>query len=141
MQEEEKSFIVQLREAGAEYLQAKLQLTKVQAFGKIARVTGIVFSMLIIALLACFTVLFVGLMLGFLIADLLSSNAIGFSVVGALFVILLTVLVLKRESLLEKPITEKIIQELFEDENDDAKTESSDSIIEHHAREGEADQP
>lgn len=140
MQEEEKSFIVQLREAGAEYLQAKLQLTKVQAFGKIARVTGIVFSMLIIALLACFTVLFVGLMLGFLIADLLSSNAIGFSVVGALFVILLTVLVLKRESLLEKPITEKIIKELFEDENDDDKTESSDSILKHHPREVEADQ-
>lgn len=116
MQEEEKSFLIHLREAVADYLQARLQLTKVQAFEKIAKVTGIVFSMLIVALLACFTVLFVGLMLGFLIADLTHSNAIGFSVVGGLFIIMLAFLIIKREGILEKPIAEKIIKELFEDD-------------------------
>jgi len=121
MQEEEKSFLTQLREAVADYLQVRLQLTKVQAFEKIAKVTGIVFSLLIIALLSCFTILFVGLMLGFLIADLTNSNAIGFSVIGVLFISMLAFLALKRESILEKPIAEKIIKELFEDDAEETK--------------------
>ena len=113
--EEEKSFLSQLRDAGAAYFQAKLELTKIQAYEKIAKVTGVVFSLLIISLLACFTILFVGLMLGFLISDLVGSNAIGFSVIGVVFIILMVILVMKRESILEKPITEKIIVELFEE--------------------------
>ena len=110
---EEKTFLAQLRDAGADYFMARLQLTKVQAFEKIARITSIVFSLFIIALLACFTVLFLGMMLGFLIAELFDSNALGFSAVGVLFVLMLIV---KRESFLEKPIAEKIIKELFEEE-------------------------
>lgn len=113
---EEKTFLAQLRDAGADYFMARLQLTKVQAFEKIARITSIVFSLFIIALLACFTVLFVGMMLGFLIAELFDSNALGFSAVGVLFVLMLTLLIVKRESFLEKPIAEKIIKELFEEE-------------------------
>ena len=118
MEDEPKSFLTQLRDAGAEYLQAKVQLTKVQAFEKIARVTGIVFSLLIVVLLSCFTVVFIGLMLGFLIADLTHSNAIGFSVIAGIFILLLIILVVKRESILEKPIAEKVVKELFEEENE-----------------------
>lgn len=116
-EEEEKSFIWQLRDAGAEYLQARLQLSRVQVFGKIAKVTAVILSFLIIALLACFTVVFIGLMSGFLLADLFDSNAIGFSIVGGLFILSLIVLFVKRESALEKPMTNKIIQALFEDDN------------------------
>lgn len=118
MEDESKSFLTQLREAGTEYLEAKVQLTKVQAFEKISRVTGIVFSLLIIVLLSCFTVVFIGLMLGFLIADLTHSNAIGFSVIAGVFMLFLIILVLKRESILEKPIAEKVVKELFEEENE-----------------------
>lgn len=116
-EEEQKSFIWHLREAGAEYLQARLQLSRLQLFGKIAKVTAVILSFLIIGLLACFTVVFLGLMSGFLLADLFGSNALGFSIVGVVFIILLILLIVKRESALEKPMTNKIIQALFEDDN------------------------
>lgn len=124
MEEEEKSFIWQLKDAGAEYLQAKLQLTRAQAFGKISKVTAIIVSFLIIALLACFTILFVGLMLGFLISDFVGSNAIGFSIIGVLFIAMLILMVVKRESMLEKPLNIRIIKELFEDDDNDSMTET-----------------
>ncbi|MBK9730097.1 MAG: hypothetical protein IPO83_02220 [Chitinophagaceae bacterium] len=124
MEEEEKSFIWQLKDAGAEYLQAKLQLTRAQAFGKISKVTAIIMSFLIIALLACFTILFVGLMLGFLISDFVGSNAIGFSIIGVLFIAMLILMVVKRESMLEKPLNIRIIKELFEDDDNDSMTET-----------------
>lgn len=111
-----KNFIEQLRDAGMEYFEARLQLTKVQAYDKIAKVSSVIFSLFIIALLGCFTILFLGLMIGFLIADLLDSNAIGFTVVGIFFSLMLIVLIVKRETILEKPIGEKIIKELFEEE-------------------------
>lgn len=120
-----KSVLSQLRDAGSEYFQARLQLTKLQAFEKIARVTGIVFSLLIISLVGCFTIVFVGLMSGFLISDLTNSNAIGFSVVGVLFVILFIILIINREKLLEKPIAEKVVRELFEDETPEAENKST----------------
>ncbi len=113
---EEKTFLAQLRDAGADYFMARLQLTKVQAFEKIARITSIIFSLFIIALLACFTVLFLGMMLGFLIAELFDSNALGFTAVGLFFVLMLILLIVKREAFLEKPIAGKIIKELFEEE-------------------------
>ena len=125
MTEDKKSILTQLREAGAEYLHARLQLTKLQAYEKIARITGIVFSFLIISLLACFTILFAGLMLGFVISDLVHSNAIGFSVIGVAFIILFIFLVMKRETILEKPIAEKVIKELFEEPEDDDTPEES----------------
>ena len=118
MRTEGKSLLEQLRDAGMEYLQAKVQLTKVQAYEKIARISGVFFSLLIISLLACFTVLFVGLMFGFLLSGLFNSTAIGFSIVAGVFIIMLVVLVIKREAILEQPISEKIVKELFEDEND-----------------------
>jgi hypothetical protein len=112
-----------LRDAGSEYLQARLQLTKLQAFEKIARVTGIIFSMMIISLVGCFTIVFVGLMGGFLLSDLTHSNAIGFSIVGVLFVLLFVILIINREKLLEKPIAEKVVRELFEDESPESGNE------------------
>ncbi|MBX7109748.1 MAG: hypothetical protein K1X61_13935 [Chitinophagales bacterium] len=124
-EEEEKSFIRQLHDAGKEYLEARWQLARLQTFGKIAKVTAIILSFLIIALLACFTVVFVGLMSGFLLADLFDSNAIGFSIVGGLFILLLILLILKRESILEKPMTDKIIKALFEEEREANQPESS----------------
>lgn len=128
----DKNFIEQLRDAGMEYFEARLQLTKVQAYDKIAKVTSVIFSLFIIALLGCFTILFLGMMIGFLIADLLDSNAIGFTVVGVFFSLMLIVLIVKRETILEKPIGEKIIKELFEEERKlhhetDSDSETSDT--------------
>lgn len=128
----DKNFIEQLRDAGMEYFEARLQLTKVQAYDKIAKVTSVIFSLFIIALLGCFTILFLGMMIGFLIADLLDSNAIGFTVVGVFFSLMLIVLIVKRETILEKPIGEKIIKELFEEERKlhqetDRDSETSDT--------------
>lgn len=119
MEEGEKSFFSRLKEAGTDYLEARLQLTRLQAFEKISKVTAIILSFLVIALLACFAVLFAGLMFGFLLADFLHSNALGFTIIGVVFILLLFIIIVKRESMLEKPLTERIIKELFEEDYDD----------------------
>ena len=126
MADDEKSHFEQLKNAGEEYVRAKLELTKLQAFEKIAKVAGVFSSMLIVSLVACFTVVFIGLMLGFVLSDLFNSNAIGFSIIGVLFLAFFLVIAIKRKTLLEKPIVETVIRELFNDEDGDGLPDISD---------------
>ena len=125
-----KTYFEEVKEAGEEYLKAKLELTKVQAFEKIARVTGVFSSLLILSLVASFTVLFLGMMIGFLLAEIFKSNAIGFSIIGILFLLFFLIIAFRRKSMLERPIVETVIKELFDEENRERLRDAIDPVKE-----------
>src|SRR4030095_11779980 len=119
MDGENRNFFEDLKDTVIDYLQAKARLTKIQAFEKMARVLGVIFLFFVIFIFFCFVVIFTGLMLGFLLADLTNSNALGFSIVAVLFIIVLIILVVRRKSMLERPVMENIAKVLFEDDDED----------------------
>jgi len=99
------------------YLQARGKLTKIQAYEKIAKITGVMVSFIILAFIVVFVIIFVLIMVGSWIYDLTGSAAIGFSSVALLVVGLFVFLLLKRKTMLEIPVSRGVITALYEEED------------------------
>jgi len=113
------SFFSEIKQLVIEYFEAKIQLYKIGAYEKIAKVTAVLFSSIIIALLVFFLLFFLSISGGFYFGALLNSNALGFLLIFGIYLILLVFIVVFKKKLLEKYIIDKVIEQLFEkDEND-----------------------
>ncbi|MFY9309439.1 MAG: phage holin family protein [Bacteroidia bacterium] len=112
----EPSFFSELKQLITDYFEARIALLKINVYEKIARVTAVLFSSIIIALILFFLVFFLSISAGFYFGSLLNSNAWGFLIVFGFYLILLVVILIFRKKLLEKYIIDKVIQTLFEKE-------------------------
>jgi len=106
----------ELREEFTAYLRARAQLTKLEAYEKIAKVTGVMISFIILAFLVAFVIIFILIMIGSWIVQLTGSVAIGFSSVALLVIGLFIFLSVKRKSVLEKPVSRRVLEALLDDE-------------------------
>jgi hypothetical protein len=113
---EQPSFFAELKQLIIEYLESKLKLLKIAAYEKIAKVTAVVFSSILIAFSIFFMFFFLNIAGGFFFGELLNSNAYGFLVMFGIYFTIFLLLVLFRKKLVEKFIINKIIQKLFEKE-------------------------
>lgn len=113
---EQPSFIAEIKQLITDYLEARVQLIKINAYEKIAKVTAILFSSVIIALVAFFLLFFLSISGGFYFSTLLNSSALGFLIVFGFYLILFVFVLLYRKKLLEKYIIDKVIESLFEKE-------------------------
>jgi hypothetical protein len=108
------------------YLQARAQLTKIQAYEKIAKVTSVMISFFILALLAGLMLVFALLMLGVWISELTHSVGLGSTSVAAAVIGLFIYLSIKRKQVLEKPLSNRIIEALYEEEDFSKQSNPSD---------------
>lgn len=116
----EKSPIIgELRQLITEYFDARLKLVKLEAFEKIAKVTAVLFSSLVVALLAFFLLFFLSMSAGFYLGKIFDSLALGFLTVTGLYLILFVMVMLMKKDLLENILIERIIGELTRKEGED----------------------
>lgn len=116
----EKSPVVsELRQLITEYFDARLKLIKLETFEKIAKVTAVLFSSLVVALLGFFLLFFLSMSLGFYLGKVFDSMALGFLSVTGLYLILFMLVLFMKKDLLEKFLIERIIGELIKKEDDD----------------------
>lgn len=106
----------EVREDVATYLRARAQLTKLEAYEKIAKVVGVIVSFFILALLVGFVIVSILIMIGSWIGELTGSSSIGYSSVAFLVVGLFIFLSVKRKSVLEKPISNWVVEALVDEE-------------------------
>ncbi|MGZ4049692.1 MAG: phage holin family protein [Bacteroidia bacterium] len=116
---EQPSFFKDLKKIILDYFEAKLKLYKIGAYEKIAKVTAVLFSSIVIALLGFFLLFFLSISAGFFFAGLFHSNTIGFLTVFGIYLILLIILIVFRKKILEKYIADKVIEQLMEQEDHD----------------------
>ena len=116
---QEPSFFDELKQIIIAYFEAKIQLYKIGAYEKIAKVTATLFSSIVITLLCFFMLFFLSISGGFFFGGLLNSNGLGFLIIFGIYVILLIFVIIYRKRLLEKYITDKVIEQLFEKGEDD----------------------
>jgi len=116
---EQPSFFQELKQLVIDYFEAKIQLYKIGAYEKIAAVTAVFFSSIIILLFGSFLLFFFCICLGFYIGELLNSNALGFLIVFGIYLLLFIMIILFRKKLLEKFIVDKVIESLFEKKEND----------------------
>lgn len=115
MEKDLRSWWNEVKEDVAAYLKARGNLTKIQAYEKVGKVTGVMVSFLILALLASFVLICLLVLVGSWIGELTHSNVIGFSVVAGLAAAIFILLLVKRKRWLETPVTIKVIEALYED--------------------------
>lgn len=116
---EKSPVISELRQLITEYFDARLKLIKLETFEKIAKVTAVLFSSLVVALLAFFLLFFLSMSAGFYLGKIFDSLALGFLAVTGLYLILFVLVMLMKKDLLENFLIERIIGELTKKEGDD----------------------
>ncbi len=116
---EKPTVINELRQLITEYFDARLKLIKLETFEKIAKVTAVLFSSLVVALLGFFLLFFLSMSLGFYLGKVFDSLTLGFLAVTGLYLLLFVVVLLMKKDLMEKFLIERIIGELTKNEGDD----------------------
>lgn len=118
MEHEPVDFFQELKVLVAEYLSARIQLLKFEIFEKTAKISAVLFSSLVIAMLGSLIVFFLSIALGFYLGSLLNSLGTGFLVVTGFYVLLLLPFIFFRKNWIEKTIVNKVIEQLMEKEED-----------------------
>jgi len=110
----EEQFFSESKKKVEQYIYDRVLLIKLQVVEKISRIVAKFFSALIIALLAFFVLLFISLVAAYFFAELTGSFYIGFGIVAAFYIILFVVVLMTRKGLVEKKITDEIIETIFD---------------------------
>jgi len=116
---EQTSFFTEIKQLLIDYSEAKIQLYKIGAYEKIAQITATLFSSVITALFCFFLLFFLSVSGGFYFGGLFESNALGFLIIFGIYLILFVLMIFFKKKLLEKFIIDKVIEQLFEKENND----------------------
>ncbi|MFL9482261.1 phage holin family protein [Chitinophagaceae bacterium LWZ2-11] len=125
MEQQEQAFFTESRKKVEEYVQDRILLMRLQIVEKVSRLSAMLFSGIIIALLSFFILLFISIMAGYLFASLTGSLYIGFGIVALFYIILLIVIIKLKKRVIDKTVTDIVIKVFFdkvEEENDDEKT-------------------
>ena len=117
--ESEEKFFSESKKKIEQYVQDRLLLLKLQTVEKGSQLVAKLFSALIIALLAFFILLFLSIMAGYFFAHLTGSLYIGFAIVASVYIILLLVVLKLRKRIIERKVTDEIIETIFDKTNEE----------------------
>jgi hypothetical protein len=121
----QQDFFTESKQAIEKYVQYRLLLIKLQAVEKISRLSGAMFTGLLIGILSFFIILFLSIMAAWYFGELLGSTFKGFGIICAFYVLVLILILIFRKRVLQKTITNTVINILFEqteEEHDDTNT-------------------
>lgn len=121
----DENFFTESKQKVEEYVKDKLLLLKLEAIEKISRVAGSLFAGLLVALFSFFLIMFLSIMLGYFLGELLHHMFWGFGIVAGLYLLLLVIVIVFKRQLFEGPIINMMIEIFFEKkkEKPDHKTE------------------
>ncbi len=98
------------------YALLRAEYYKLKAVEKLSDVFSTFFSFLILVLLAMFTILFIGLALGFYLNYCFNSVYMGFVITAGFYVLFFILLSSFTNQLVKKPIMNMIIKAIFKNE-------------------------
>ena len=119
MEDEKEDFFPELKLLVSDYLAARLRLIKYEVYEKSAKISAMLFSSLVIAMLASMILFFLSIALGFYLGSVLESYGTGFMIVTGFYIILLMPFILFRKNWIEKSIINSVIERLMEKEEDE----------------------
>ena len=113
-----EDFFTESRKELEKYVQDRILLLKMQASEKTARLVALLFTVLMIALLGFFILLFLSIMAGYYFAEITGSLFSGFGIVAAFYVAIMVLLILTRKWF-NKKIINTVISIFFEKTDED----------------------
>lgn len=113
-----KSFFTDLKKLVAEYIETRLQLVKVSAYEKLAKILSAFFAGLILVIMFFVVIVAFIFFLGAWLNEIFNSRFIGFAIVAVAYFVFFVLLLYFRKQLIEKYFTKIFIRILFnEDEH------------------------
>ena len=97
----------ELKQLIADYVEARIELIKLDVFEKVAKVTAALFSSVVVALLGFFLLFFLSMSAGFYLARLFDSQAVGFLIVTSFYFLLFGFFPLNQKNPATKPTISK----------------------------------
>lgn len=113
-----KSQLNELRTETTAYVNVRLEVLKLTIYEKSAKLTSAFASSMVMAFVGFFFILFVFLAAANWIGEMMNSLAAGYGIVALFYLVLLLVFMALRKNYFEKPIIDKVIEVLMEDENE-----------------------
>jgi len=110
----QQDFFADTKLAVENYVENRILLIKLQATEKISKLAGAMFSGLLIAVISFFIILFISMMIAWYFGQLLDNVYLGFGIISAFYIVLLILLLVFRKKVLEKTITNTVINIFFE---------------------------
>lgn len=135
MEKDAGKIFVELKEDITTYAGLKLRFLKLTAIERAARLMAVLSHGIILMLLVFFTVLFLFIALGFYLGELLDDTSLGFLIVGGIYLLLTFIAIGVRGRIREKLMNMMIEAIMANDDDDDTKDKSTDTVGKDSARE------
>lgn len=99
------------------YAATNIEIVKLEVANRSSVLVSKLLSKLYLGIIVFMFVLFLSLGIGLFLSELLEKNYLGFGIVTSFYLLLAIIFSLGRKKLLEKPIRENFIKELFRNDN------------------------
>ena len=99
MEKDSNAIFRKLKEDISAYVELKLELLKLNTYESVGKVIAVLSYSVILLCIAFFAILFIFLAFGFYISELCGSTSIGFAVVALLYLLLIGIIVLNKNSI------------------------------------------
>jgi len=123
MEEQKPGFFEETQELVEDYVGNRIQLLKLQAAEKSAKIVSLLLTVLVMALLCFFILLFLSMTAGYFLAQKTGSLFTGFGIVAIFYVLLLGVVLYLRKRFLDKYISDTVVRIFFDTTAEDDITE------------------
>lgn len=129
MENDPEKIFAYLREEVSNYAGLRLRLLKLMAIERAAGFLSALSHSLVLLLLAFFTILFLFIALGFYLGDVLGSVALGFLIVGGIYLVLTLVFVVAKSGIRMQLMNAFVdaLQTNDADDDNDEENKSADS--------------
>jgi hypothetical protein len=96
-----------------DYLETKMELTKLKTIDKSADVLSSVLVMVSIIFIASLVIFFISVAFALLLGRMVGSNYIGFFIVGGFYGLLLAIIYVQREKWIKTPVANGLINKML----------------------------
>ncbi|HNP21716.1 MAG TPA: hypothetical protein PKM63_19435 [Panacibacter sp.] len=119
-----ENFFKEARKDIDEFIQNNLLLLKLQAVEKISKLVAVVAAGLLVILFCFFILFFLSILGGYYFTDLTGSTYLGFGIIAAFYILLLTLMIVFRKKLVDQFIVNTVINIFFEAKKENTRHES-----------------
>lgn len=114
----EKSKLDIFTENIQKYVSTNIRLLKLETIEQVSVSGSFLISSLLISFVVVLFLIFASLSAGFFLSELFNNTYSGFACVAGFYFLTGLILFLSRKKLIERPIRDKIIREIFRDQNE-----------------------
>jgi polyferredoxin len=119
MDAEKQGFFRDMKQLGEEYVSERINLVRLQAAEKTARMSAVLATGVILGLLLFFVLLFLSLLGAYVIYDATLNVYLALGAVAGFYFLIALIVFLSRKSRLYPAVTNAVIKMLFEKSSDD----------------------